>query len=161
MSEPQQPVFNIEKVYVKDASLEVPRGAQTFFESGQPDFQVQINSSGQRVQESLFEVDVKVTLTAKNEDRTLFLVEVTQSAIFQIRNVPDSEMNPVLGIACPTILFPYVRETIADMVMRAGFPPVHLAPVNFEAMYAAGQQAQQQQQEQEGDDDGPRIEIAH
>lgn len=122
---------------------------------------MQINSSGQRLQETLFEVDVKVTLTAKNEDRTLFLIEATQAAIFQIRNVPDSELSPVLGIACPTILFPYLRETIADLVMRAGFPPVHLSPVNFEAMYAAGQQAQQEEQDKEGDADGPRIEIAH
>lgn len=159
MSEPQQPVFSIEKVYVKDVSLEVPRGAQSFLESGQPDFEVHINSHGERVNETLYEVAVKVTVTAKNGDNALFLVEAEQAGIFQIRHVPDSEMNPVLGIACPTILFPYVRETVADLVTRAGFPPIHLAPVNFEAMYAAAQAQKQQQNGGEGD--GPRIEIAH
>jgi preprotein translocase subunit SecB len=159
MSEPQQPVFSIEKVYVKDVSLEVPRGAQSFLENGQPEFEVRIDSRGERVNETLFDVTVKVTVTAKNADKTLFLVEVAQAGIFQIRNVPENEMSPVLGIACPTILFPYVRETVADLVTRAGFPPIHLAPVNFEAMYAAGQQARQQKENDEGD--GPRIEIAH
>ena len=159
MSEPQQPVFSIEKVYVKDVSLEVPRGAQSFLENGQPEFEVRIDSRGERVNETLFDVTVKVTVTAKNADKTLFLVEVAQAGIFQIRNVPENEMSPVLGIACPTILFPYVRETVADLVTRAGFPPIHLAPVNFEAMYAAGQQARQQKENGKGD--GPRIEIAH
>lgn len=163
MSEPQQPIFSIEKVYAKDVSLEVPRGAQSFLESGQPDFEVHINSRGERVNEGLYEVTVKVTVTAKNADKALFLVEAEQAGIFQIRNVPEGEMSPVLGIACPTILFPYVRETVADLVTRAGFPPIHLAPVNFEAMYAAGQaQRQQQQQKQNGEGgDGPKIEIAH
>ena len=160
MSEPQQPVFSIEKVYVKDVSLEVPRGAQSFLENGQPEFEVRIDSKGERVKETLFEVTVKVTVTAKNADKTLFLVEVAQAGIFHIRNVPDSELSPVLAIACPTILFPYARETVADLVTRAGFPPIHLAPVNFEAMYAAGQQARQEQAKN-GDGDGPRIEIAH
>ena len=159
MSEPQQPVFSIEKVYVKDVSLEVPRGAQSFLENGQPEFEVRIDSRGERVNETLYDVTVKVTVTAKNADKTLFLVEVAQAGIFQIRNVPENEMSPVLGIACPTILFPYVRETVADLVTRAGFPPIHLAPVNFEAMYAAGQQARQKKENGEGD--GPRIEIAH
>lgn len=157
MSEPQQPVFSIEKVYVKDASSEVPRGGQVFFESGQPDFDVRINTGGGPLQEGLYEVTVKVTVTAKNADKSLFLVEAIQAGIFQIRNVPESEMNAVLGVACPTILFPYVRETVADLITRAGFPPVHLAPVNFEAMYMAKQQARQQQG---GEGDGPRIEIA-
>ena len=158
MAEPQQPVFSIEKVYVKDVSLEVPRGAQSFLENGQPQFEVHITSGSQRVAEGLYEVGVNVTVTAKNEDKPLFLVEVKQAGIFQIRNVPDTEIKPVLGIACPTILFPYVRETVADLVTRSGFPPIHLAPVNFEAMYAAAQQAQQKK---DAEGNGPRIEIAH
>jgi len=153
-------VFSIEKVYVKDVSLEVPRGAQSFFETGQPDFEVRVNTHGGRVHENLYEVNVKVTPTAKNADKPLFLVEAEQAGIFQIRNVPETEMKPVLAIACPTILFPYVRETVADLITRAGFPPIHLAPVNFEAMYVAAQQAAQQQQKGDGGD-GPRIEVAH
>ncbi|HKO89067.1 MAG TPA: protein-export chaperone SecB [Burkholderiales bacterium] len=152
MSDTEQPVFNIEKIYVKDASLEVPNAPQVFLQGGQPQFEVHLHTDGKRVQESLFEVFIKVTLTAKVEDKTMFLVEVSQAGIFQIRNVPEAEINPVLGIACPTILFPYARETVADLVGRAGFPPIHLAPVNFEALYAARQKKQ---------GDGPKIEIAH
>ncbi|HKY01340.1 MAG TPA: protein-export chaperone SecB [Burkholderiales bacterium] len=149
----QQPVFNIEKVYLKDASLEVPNAPEVFMESGQPQFEVHLLTDGKRINEALYEVFIKTTLTAKKEDKVLFLVEVSQAGIFQIRNVPENEINPVLGIACPTILFPYARETIADLVTRAGFPPIHLAPVNFEGMYAARQSKKS--------DDGPKIEIAH
>ena len=152
MSEAEQPVFNIEKIYLKDSSLEVPNSPQVFLQGGQPQFEVHLHTDGKRVNETLFEVFIKVTLTGKVEDKVLFLVEVSQAGIFQIRNVPEDEINPVLGIACPTILFPYARETIADLVGRAGFPPIHLAPVNFEALYAARTKKQ---------DDGPKIEIAH
>lgn len=148
----QQPVFNIEKIYIKDSSLEVPNSPEVFLQGGQPQFEVQLHTDGKRVNEGLFEVFIKVTLTSKIEDKVLFLIEVSQAGIFQIRNVPDGEINPVLGIACPTILFPYARETIADLVGRAGFPPVHLAPVNFEALYAARTKKK---------DEGPKIEIAH
>jgi len=155
MSEQQKPVFNIEKIYLKDSSVEVPGAPEVFLESGQPQFEVHLVTDGKRINETLHEVFIKATLTAKAGDKVLFLVEVTQAGIFQIRNVPEAEVNPVLGIACPTILFPYARESIADLVARAGFPPIHLAPVNFEAMYAARQQKQQKK------DDGPKIEIAH
>ena len=104
--------------------------------------------------DGLYESVVTVTVTAKAGDKTCFLVEAAQAGIFQIRNVPEADLEPILGIACPNILFPYARETVADLIARAGFPPVHLAPVNFEAIYAARQQAQAQAQ-------GPRIEIAH
>jgi preprotein translocase subunit SecB len=150
----QQPVFNIEKVYVKDASIETPNSPQVFFEPGQPQVEVQLQNNAERVNDAMFEVVVTVTVTAKSAERTLFLVEVAEAGIFQIRNVPESDLDPILGIACPNILFPYARETLADLIGRAGFPPIHLAPVNFEAMYAA--RAQQQEAAA-----GPRIEIAH
>jgi len=159
MSEPQQPVFGIEKVYVKDVSIEVPNAPQVYFESGQPQFEVNLRTSAERINETLFESAVKATVTAKNGDKTLFLVEAEQAGIFQIKNVPDSELSPVLGIACPTIIFPYLRETVADLIARAGFPPIHLSPVNFEAMYAAGQQ-ERAKQGKNGSDEGPKIEIA-
>jgi preprotein translocase subunit SecB len=95
-----------------------------------------------------------VTVTAKAAEKTCFLVEVSQAGIFQIRNVPDADLDPILGIACANILFPYARETVADLIARAGFPAIHLAPVNFEAMYAARAEAQARTTE-------PRIEIAH
>ncbi len=151
MSEQQQPAFSIEKIYVKDLSLEVPGAPQVFLQPEQPQVEVQLAQAAQQVQEGLFEVSLKVTVTAKFGDKTLFLAEVEQAAIFQIRNVPEAEIGPVLGIVCPNILFPYARESISDMINRAGFPPVLLAPINFEAVY----------QQRLAEAQGPKIEIAH
>jgi preprotein translocase subunit SecB len=123
---------------------------------------VNLRNQSARVNEALFEAVVKVTVTAKVNDKVLFLVEVEQGAIFQVRNVPEADMGPLLGVACPNIIFPYARETIADLIMRAGFPPIHLAPVNFEAMYAASQQQKKSGEEKSGENNSaPRIEIAH
>ncbi len=147
----QQPVFSIEKLYVKDLSLEVPNAPQVFLERDAPEIQIQLQNNGTGIGDGLFEVALTVTVTAKRGENTTFLVEVTQAGIFQIRNVPDEDMDPILGIACPNILFPYAREVVSDAVNRAGFPPVVLAPVNFEGLY---QQRMAQQQE-----DGPRIQL--
>ena len=127
---------------------------QIFFEQTQPQVEVQLRNSAERIAEALYEVVVTVTVTAKAGDKTCFLVEGAQAGIFQIRNIPESDLEPILGIACANILFPYARETVADLVARAGFPAIHLAPVNFEAMYAARKQA-------EAGEAGPRIEVAH
>ncbi|GAB4170188.1 MAG: protein-export chaperone SecB [Rhodocyclaceae bacterium] len=143
MSENDQPVFGIEKIYVKDLSLEIPHAPKIFLERTQPKVEVQLHSEGQALGEGLYEVTVTVTVTAKLEERTLFLVEAGQAGVFQIRNLPEADLQPVLAIACPNILFPYVRETVSDVVTRAGFPPVLLAPVNFEALHQA-RMAQQQ-----------------
>lgn len=161
MSDDQQAVFSIEKVYVKDLSLEVPAGSKAFLEAGQPQFEVNLRNRSGHVNEALYEAAVKVTVTAKVNDKVLFLVEVEQGAIFQVRNVPEADMGPLLGIACPNIIFPYARETIADLIMRAGFPPIHLAPVNFEAMYTASQQQKKNGEDNGKDNSAPRIEIAH
>jgi preprotein translocase subunit SecB len=135
MSEPQQPVFSIEKIYVKDLSLEVPNAPQCFLEREQPQIDVGLRTAGAAVGEGMFDVVLTVTVTAKVGDKTLFLVEAAEGGVFQIRNVPEADLGPIIAIACPNILFPYVRETISDCVSRAGFPPVILAPVNFEALY--------------------------
>ena len=145
MSEQQQPVFSIEKIYVKDLSLEVPNAPQIFLEREAPQIDVQLHTTGGVVSEGVYETVLTVTITAKLQEKTMFLVEAVQAGIFQIRNVPSQELDPVLGIACPNILFPYLREVISDVVTRAGFPPVLLNPVNFEAIYQ--QQLQQKQQE--------------
>jgi preprotein translocase subunit SecB len=155
MSEQQQTVFSIEKIYVKDLSLELPNAPQVFLQAEQPQLEVQLGNASNSIDGVLFEVEVSVTVTARIGDKTAFLVEVVQAGIFQIRGVPDSELPAVLGIVCPNVLFPYARETVSDIVNRSGFPPVLLAPVNFEAIY------QQQLAQQGGNDDGPRIEIAH
>jgi preprotein translocase subunit SecB len=154
MTDQQPPVFSIEKVYVKDASVETPNSPQVFLEPTQPQVEVQLQNAAQRLNDALFEAVVTVTVTAKTGDKTLFLVEAAQAGIFHIQNVPAADLEPILGIACPNILFPYVREVVAELIGRAGFPPIHLQPVNFEAMYAARVEAETQKQ-------GPRIEIAH
>jgi preprotein translocase subunit SecB len=143
----QQPVFSIEKIYVKDLSVELPNAPQCFVEKEPANVEVQIQSAGSAVGEGLFEAVVTVTVTAKVADRTQFLIEASQAGVFQIRNVPQAELEPVVAVACPNILFPYVRETVSDAVARAGFPPVLLAPVNFEALY---QQRQAQQTQAQG-----------
>lgn len=130
-----QPVFNIEKIYVKDLSLELPNAPQIFLERENPQIDVQLNTRYQNLNEGLYETTLRVTITAKLADKTMFLVEATQGGIFQIRNIPESDIEPVLEIACPNILFPYVREVVSDVVVRAGFPPVLLNPMNFEAVY--------------------------
>lgn len=143
--------FQIDKIYVKDLSLELPNAPQVFMQAEQPQLEVQIENGASQIGEGYFEVTVGVTVTARAGERTLFLVEAVQAGIFQIIGVPAEEMDPLLGIGCPTILYPYARETVSDMVTRAGFPPVLLAPVSFEAIYA-------QRKQQNGDDS--RIEIA-
>lgn len=143
--EAHQPVFNIEKIYVKDLSLEVPNAPQIFLEREAPQIDVQLHTNSNAVSEGVYHSVLTVTVTAKIKDKTMFLVEAAHAGIFQIRNIPQEELEPVLGIACPNILFPYVREVISDATSRAGFPPVLLNPMNFEVLYQQ-QQAQKQQQ---------------
>lgn len=146
-----QPSFQIDKLYVKDISLEVPNAPQVFMQQESPQLEIQVRNEAVQFADGLFEVTVTVTATARAGDKTHFLVEATQAGIFSVRNVPQADLEPLLAIACPTILYPYVRESISDLVTRAGFPPVLLSPVSFEALYA------QRQQQAAGE---PRIEIA-
>ncbi len=155
MNEPQQqPIFGIEKIYVKDLSLEIPHAPDVFLTGEQPQVDIQLHNEGAVIGEGLYQVVLTVTVTAKTGDKTVFRGEAAQAGIFQIRNVPEADLEPLLGTACPTILFPYARETVSDVISRAGFPPVYLAPVNFDAIYL---QRLQQAQEQAA----PKIEIAH
>ena len=140
----EQPVFSIEKIYVKDISIEVPNAPQIFLERETPSIEVQIQSAANAIGEGMFEVALTVTVNAKQEEKAFFLVEVVKAGIFQIRNVPEQDMEPILAVACPNILFPYARETISDAINRAGFPPVILAPVNFESLYQQRLMEQQQ-----------------
>jgi preprotein translocase subunit SecB len=154
-----QPSFQIEKIYVKDLSLEIPNAPQVFVQQAQPQLEVQLHTEGSPFAEGYYEVSVSATVTAKAGERTLFLAEAVQAGIFSVRNVPQQELDALLGIGCPTILFPYLRETISDLITRGGFPPVLLAPVSFEALYVQRmQQAQQQAQQQGGN--GQKIELA-
>lgn len=139
----QTPVFQIQRVYLKDLSLEQPNSPQILLEQEQPQVDINLGLEAQPVAEGLFEVAVTATVTTKIGDKTLFLVEAKQAGIFEMRNIPDDQINPIIGIACPQIVYPYLRASVADVITRAGFPPVHLAEVNFQAMYEAQQQAQQ------------------
>ena len=132
---PSGPSLKIEKIYLKDLSLENPGAPQSFTSQETPQVEVSLRSRGEQIEEAVFECVLTITVTAKIGDRTLFLVEAAQAGVFRISGVPLSEVQPVLGIHCPNILFPYIRETIADAVSRAGFPPVHLDPINFELLY--------------------------
>jgi len=137
MSEQQelQPVFSIEKIYVKDLSLEIPNAPAIFLEQEQPEIDMQLANGAQQLEDGFFESSLTITVTAKLGDKTMFLCEVSQAGIFQIRNVPAEDIDPILGVACPNILFPYARETVSNLVGRAGFPPVLLTPINFEDLY--------------------------
>jgi preprotein translocase subunit SecB len=155
-TQPAQPGFGIQKVYVKDASVELPNAPRIFMAPHAPQIEVQLESSAERLDETIFEVVVSVTVTAKQDEKTCFLVEVAQAGIFEISGVPEQDLEPILGIACPNILFPYAREAVADLVGRAGFPALHLSPVNFEAIYVQRLQAQQEAQSGQ-----TRSEVSH
>ena len=152
MSDQQPATFQIEKLYVKDLSLEIPHAPAVFTEQVQPELQVQIGTESNNFAEGYYEVTVTATVTAKVGERTLFLAEAVQAGIFALRGIPPEELPAVLGIACPTVVYPYLRETISDLVTRGGFPPVQLAPLSFEALYI-----QQQQNAAQG---WPRLELA-
>ena len=130
-----QPVFNIEKIYVKDLSVEVPNAPAIFLERDAPLMEMQINTQSAQVDEGIYQSIITLTITAKIKDKTVFLVEAKQAGIFEIRNLPDDQLGQVMGIACPQIVYPYLRGNVADLVQRAGFPPVHLSEINFQAMY--------------------------
>lgn len=150
MAEQQQdPVFQIQRVYLKEASLEQPNSPAILLEQEQPSVDIQLGIEAGQVADGMYEVAVTATVTTKIKDKTMFLVEAKQAGIFEVRNLPQEQMGPVMGIACPQIVYPYLRANVADLITRAGFPTVHLAELNFQAMYEQ-QQAELQQQGQQG-----------
>ncbi|MGX5649008.1 protein-export chaperone SecB [Hydrogenophaga borbori] len=150
MADTDTPVFQIQRIYLKEASLEQPNSPAILLEQEQPTVDIQLGVDAQPVAEGVFEVRVTATVTTKIKDKTVFLVECKQAGIFEIRNLPEEQMGPIMGIACPQIVYPYLRGNVADLIQRAGFPPVHLAEINFQAMY---------EQQQAGQDtaEAPRI----
>ncbi len=131
----QDPVFQIQRVYLKEASLEQPNSPAVFLEQEQPSVDIQIGIEAMPLTEGVFEVAVTATVQTKVKDKTVFLVEAKQAGIFEIRNLAQEQMAPIMGIACPQIVYPYLRSNVADLIQRAGFPPVHLSEINFQAMY--------------------------
>ncbi len=135
------PVFQIQRVYLKEASLEQPNSPAILLEQESPTVDIQLGVNAAPVADGIFEVSVTATVQTKIGDKTVFLVEATQAGIFEIRNLPQEQMSQIMGIACPQIVYPYLRGNVADLIQRAGFPPVHLSEINFQAMYEQ-QQAQ-------------------
>ena len=146
MSEVQQITFSIQKLYINDMSLEVPNGPSVFFEQATPQIGIELNTAANSVTGAIYESVLTVRVTARSGEKVVFLVEVAQAGIFEIGNAEGSELNGVLGIACPTVLFPYAREAVSAAISRAGFPPVLLNPVNFESLYAEQAKAQEEVQ---------------
>jgi preprotein translocase subunit SecB len=131
----QQPGFSIERIYVKDLSVENPGAPQSFQITESPTIEIGLRTRGEQVGENLFECVLTITVTATASGKSVFLVEASQAGLFAIRGVSASDLQPVLAIHCQNVLFPYARETVADAITRTGFPPVHLAPINFEMLY--------------------------
>jgi len=149
MSDQQDPVFQIQRVYLKGASLEQPNSPAILLEQEQPTVDIQLGVNASPVADGIFEVTVTATVQTKIKDKTVFLIEAQQAGIFEIRNLPEEQMSQIMGIACPQIVYPYLRGNVADLIQRGGFPPVHLSEINFQAMY--------EQQRAQADDDAPRI----
>ena len=144
----QDPTFQIQRIYLKEASLEQPNSPAVLLEQEQPSVDIQLGVEANPVAEGVYEICVTATVQTKIKDKTVFLVEAKQAGIFEIRNLPEDQMGPIMGIACPQIVYPYLRGNVADIIQRGGFPPVHLAEINFQAMY-------EQQQAQAAGDTAP------
>ena len=138
----QDPIFQIQRIYLKEASLEQPNSPAILLEQEQPSVDIQLGVEAKPAADGVYEISVTATVQTKIQDKTVFLVEAKQSGIFEIRNLPEEQMGPIMGIACPQIVYPYLRGNVADLIQRAGFPPVHLAEINFQAMYEQQQSAQ-------------------
>jgi preprotein translocase subunit SecB len=128
-------VFTVQRIYLKDASLEMPNAPGIFLEQSAPQVDVQMDIASESIAEGVYEVVVRVTVTARTKDKVLFLVEAKQAGIFEVRGLAAEQFSPVLGIVCPGIVYPYLRANVADLVTRSGLPPIHLAEINFEALY--------------------------
>ena len=150
------PSFNMQRVYLKDLSLELLNSPHIFLEQETPQVEVSINVGGQRLAETVFESTFTVTVTTRINDKVLYLVEGTQAGIFELANIPEDQMNALLGIVCPTMLYPYLRSNVADAITRASLPALHLAEVNFQAMF---EQRLAQEQAEAGDSQAPESGI--
>jgi preprotein translocase subunit SecB len=147
------PIFNMQRVYIKDLSLEMPNAPNIFLEQEAPKVEVNINIGANPLADTVFESTITVTVTTRINDKVLYLIEATQSGIFEIANIPPEQFDPLLGIVCPTMLYPYLRANVADAITRTSLPPLHLAEVNFQALYEQ-RLAEMSQAEQSGKNEG-------
>ena len=145
----EAPVFQIQRVYLKDASLEQPNSPEIFLENAQPTIDVAVKVAVDVLSDGVYEVGVTATATAKIGEKTLYLVEAKQAGIMEVRNIPAEQLDPILGIAGPNIVYPYLRANVADLITRAGFPALHLSELNFEELYVRRQQEMEQMRQQQ------------
>lgn len=134
--------FGIQRIYVKDLSFETPNSPQIFREAWEPTVNVELNVKTEKLDAHIYEVKLSITANVSSKEKTAFLAEVHQAGIFSVQGFNEAQLSRMLGSYCPTVLFPYAREVVSDLVSRGGFPPLYLAPINFEALYE--QQLQQQ-----------------
>ena len=143
------PVFALQRIYLKDISFETPMGPEAFTKAFKPNIQQDLNIQANQVEEGLFEVVLFLTITAKMENRAVFLVEVKQAGLFAIANMEGPAVTQLINTACPQILFPYAREAVDSILGRGSFPPLMLAPINFDAIFVQAIAAAQQQAQTE------------
>lgn len=130
------PFFALQKIYVKKSSFDAPDPARVFQSEWKPTVTMDLNTAYERIDAGLYEVIISLSITATNRERVAFAVEIDQAAMFAIEGFPDRQLEEALGAACPAVMFPYVRETIDHIMLKGGFPPLMIAPVNFDALYA-------------------------
>ena len=154
-AESKDPSFRIQRIYLKDLSLEQPNAPEIFLVAAEPQVQIEVDIAVKKLSDELFEVVLSSTITARVDGKVLFLIEANQAGIFEFQNIPAEQIDPMLGITCPTILYPYLRSNIADIITRAGFQPIHLNEINFHGMYEHRlMQAQQAASASAGDNAG-------
>ena len=154
-TESKDPSFRIQRIYLKDLSLEQPNAPEIFLVAAEPQVQIEVDIAVKKLSDELFEVVLSSTITARVDGKALFLIEANQAGIFEFQNIPAEQIDPMLGITCPTILYPYLRSNIADIITRAGFQPIHLNEINFHGMYEHRlMQAQQAASASAGDNAG-------
>lgn len=145
---PPQQQFEIQKIYLKDVSLEIPNAPNIFTEQWKPDINLQINTASSQISENVYESVLTLTVTAKLGEKTAYLAEIQQAGIFTIKGFPNEQLGPMMGAFCPNILFSFGREAIASLVQKSGFPPLLLNPVNFDALYLQQLEAQKKRSEE-------------
>lgn len=134
-SHEENSIFNVERIYVKNISLESPRVPHIFLENVQPEIDIKFNVVSEQMDDHLFDETLTAVITARFQEGVIFLCEASQSGVFRLENLDGKTIDYLLNVSCPTILFPYLRELLSGMITRAGFPPIYLNPINFEAMY--------------------------
>lgn len=143
MTDKTEPQFMIQRVYVKDVSFETPHSPNIFKEEWEPKLNLDLGNKTNKLEDNVYEVELSVTATVNNKDKVAFIAEVKQAGIFTIEGAPEEQLDHLLNSFCPSILFPYAREAITDMVTKGSFPQLVLAPVNFDALYTQQRQEQQ------------------